>query len=413
MIDYHKTQLSNGLTVIAEQDKSTSLASVNVLYKVGSKHESPQKTGFAHLFEHLMFGGSEHAPDFDTPLQLAGGENNAFTNNDYTNFYEVLPVQNIETALWLEADRMAHLLLNEEALRVQKKVVTEEFQEVCLNKPYGDSWHHLSALAYKKHHYRWPTIGKRISHIKKAELTDVADFYERHYHPGNAILSVCSPLPVEEVFSLAEKWYGGIESGRTNTEEYAVEPAQRKYREKTVTGDVPSSMFFMAFHMPGRDHADYYGCDLISDILSNGRSSRFYNTLIKEKKIVSHVDCYLSGSVDHGLIMVEGRPMPGVSVDECIAEIWQIIDQVKSAPVSDRELQKVTNKVISSIAMSDIGGLNKAMSMGYFDYVGLLDMMNKQEACYESVTPAQVKKLANKYLKPSNLSVLKYLPETE
>lgn len=413
MIEYKKKKLKNGLTVVAEQDKSTSMAAVNVLYRVGSKNESPNKTGFAHLFEHLMFGGSANAPDFDTPLQMVGGENNAFTNNDYTNFYDILPIENIETALWLEADRMANLTLNEKALRIQKKVVVEEFKEVCLNKPYGDSWHHFSKLIYKKHNYKWPTIGKRISHIKKANIDDVAQFYAQHYNPGNAILCVSSPLTPEEIFKLAEKWFGGIPANTPLQNQSPSEPLQRKYREKSVVADVPVAMFLMAFHMPGRCSEDYYACDLISDILSNGRSSRFYSTLIKEKKLMSDIDCYLTGYTDNGLIIIEGRPMPNVTIQECVDNIWIEINRLKNETIDERELQKVKNKVVSSIAMSDLSVLNKAMSLAYFEYLGELDNMNRQEEMYERVSAAQISKAANKYLKKSNLSLLNYLPNVK
>lgn len=411
MIEYKKKTLANGLTVLVEQDKTTSMAAVNVLYKVGSKHETPDKTGFAHLFEHLMFGGSADAPDFDTPLQMAGGENNAYTSNDYTNFYDILPVQNIETALWLEADRMANLNLDEESLKVQKKVVEEEFREVCLNKPYGDSWHHFSKLIYKKHNYKWPTIGKRISHIKKAEIQDVSDFYEKHYHPANAILAISSPLDHEEVFAYADKWFGQIE-GKVYDGKYCPdEPLQRKYREKSIIADVPTPMFLMAFHMPGRCDEAYYACDLITDLLSTGRSSRFYTSLLKGKRLVSDIDCYLTGYLDNGLIIIEGRPMPDISVEECIDHIWMEIERLKEEYVDKRELQKVKNKVVSSIAMSDLSILNKAMSMSYFEYIGMLDKMNEQEEIYESVTREDIMSAAQKYLNRKNLSVLYYLPK--
>jgi predicted Zn-dependent peptidase len=358
-----------------------------------------------------MFGGSMNAPDFDTPLQMAGGENNAYTSNDYTNFYDVLPAQNIETALWLEADRMANLNLDKESLRIQKKVVEEEFKEVCLNKPYGDSWHHFSKLIYKKHSYKWPTIGKNISHIKKADIEDVSTFHSKYYHPGNAILAISSPLSHETIFKYAEKWFGKINKNDNDIDQSPREPLQRKYREKTVTSNVPTAMFLMAFHMPGRCDKDYYACDIITDILSSGRSSRFYRSLIKGSKLVSDVDCYLTGHLDNGLIIIEGRPMPDVSIQECIDFIWQELDKLKNEEINNRELQKVKNKVVSSIAMSDLSILNKAMSMSYFEYIGMIDKMNEQEEIYEAVTKEEVQLAARKYLNKSNLSVLNYLPK--
>ena len=410
MIEYKKHILDNGLTVLIEQDKTTTMAAVNVLYKVGSKHESKDKTGFAHLFEHLMFGGSDNAPDFDTPLQMAGGENNAFTNNDYTNFYDILPVQNIETALWLEADRMQNLTLNPKALQVQKKVVVEEFKEVCLNKPYGDAWHELSSLAYKEHHYQWPTIGKDISHIEKANMTDVSDFFTKYYQPDNAILSVSSPLSISEVIVLAEKWFGHIPKHGYQTPSLPIEPKQEEYRQKMVQSDVPTPMVLMAFHMPNRIDPEYYACDLISDLLSNGRSARLYKSLIKENQIFSEIDCYLTGSIDSGLIIIEGRPMPEYSLDQAIEYIWKEIELLKSTPVTNRELDKVKNKVISSLAMSDLSILNKAMSMAYFEVLGEIDKMNSQESIYESVTSDMIQDCAIKYLDKNNLNTLYYLP---
>ena len=411
MIQYSKHILDNGLTLLIEQDRSTTMAAVDVLYKVGSKNESPEKTGFAHLFEHLMFGGSDHAPSYDEPLQMAGGENNAFTNSDYTNFYNSLPVQNIETALWLEADRMAHLTLNPKSLAVQKKVVTEEFKEVCLNKPYGDAWHHMSDLCYKEHHYRWPTIGLHIDHIADANLEDVADFYKKHYNPANAILSISSPLEPEEIIRLAQHWFGEIPGGDKPNNKLSPEPKQSELRQKTIYGDVPSPMILMAFHMPSRTSQKYYACDLISDIMANGKSSRFYQRLIKDKKIFSDVDCYISGSRDSGLIIVEGRPMPTISMEQAYKEIRIELEQLKTEAIEDKELEKLKNKVISSLCISDLTVLNKSMSMAYFEYLGQIELMNEQEKLYEAVDSNSIQQIAREYLVEENLNVLYYLPK--
>jgi len=411
MIKYKKYILKNGLTLLIEQDNSTAMAAVDVLYKVGSKNESPEKTGFAHLFEHLMFGGSDHAPNYDEPLQMAGGENNAYTNSDYTNFYNSLPVQNIETALWLEADRMAHLTLNPKSLAVQKKVVTEEFKEVCLNKPYGDAWHHMSDLCFKVHNYRWPTIGLKIDHIADANLEDVAQFYETHYNPSNAILSISSPMDPDEVLRLARQWFEDISSGTKPDNQLASEPKQTEMREKTIYADVPMPMILMAFHMPGRTSDQYYACDLISDILANGKSSRFYQHLIKNKQIFSDIDCYISGSRDSGLIIIEGRPMPGITMKQAYKEIWLELDKLKNIRVEAKELEKLKNKVISSLCISDLSVLNKSMSMAYFEYLGQLDLMNEQESLYESVDSDMISQIAKEYLVEKNLNVLYYLPK--
>lgn len=412
MIKYQKQILDNGLTVIVEQDKSTTLTAVNVLYKVGSRNEDPGKTGVAHLFEHLMFEGSMNAPDFDSPLQLAGGENNAFTNNDYTNYYELVPAYNIETALWLEADRMSQLSINQQSLDLQKKVVIEEFKEVCLNKPYGDNWHHLSALAYEKHPYKWPTIGLDISHIESASLQDIQSFYDRYYNPANAILTISGPMAHDEVFALVRKWFGNINGYPISSESLPQEELQLKVRYKLVEGSVPAPMFLIGCHMPGRADEDYYACDLLTDILSNGKSSRLHKSLVREKKIFSSVDCYISGSVDPGLIIIEGKPYQGVSSKESLASIWQELNEIQSAPPSGRELQKVKNKALSSIAMHDISILNKAASLAYFEHINMLDQINEQEDHYNRVTIEDIIRVSKLYLHQDNASIVEYIPLT-
>ncbi len=410
MIDYKKQVLSNGLSVIAEQDTSTTLAAVNILYKVGSCNENPERTGFAHLFEHLMFGGSKNAPDFDLPLQTAGGENNAFTNNDYTNYYNVVPVENIEIALWLEADRMAHLNINETTLETQRKVVVEEFKEVCLNKPYGDNWHHLSAMAYQEHPYGWPTIGKEIRHIQEAQLSDVQAFYNKFYNPSNAVLTISGPLPVDEVFELADKWFSHIPSGDPLADIKKKEPLQTESRYKRIEADVPVRLFIGSCHMPGRVDKEYYACDLLSDILANGKSSRFYNTLIREKKMMSTVDCYLTGNFDTGLVIFEGRPIADYSTEECIDAIWKEAKKIKDEPPSERELQKVKNKVIASLTMNDLSVLNKAAALAYFEWLGKLEDINRQEEMYQRISTEEIIDVCVKYIKPSNASFVEYVP---
>lgn len=411
MINYHKTILPNGLTVIAEQDSTTNMCAVNILYKVGSRNEDPEKTGFAHLFEHLMFGGSRHAPDFDTPLQNAGGENNAFTNNDYTNYYDLVPVNNIEIALWLEADRMMGLNINEDTLAVQQKVVIEEFKEVCLNKPYGDSWHHLSALAYQRHPYQWPTIGKVPEHVERASLADVRAFYDRYYQPSNAILTISGPLAPTEVFALADKYFGDIEGlDIVDTDDLEAEPIQEIERYKLVEAQVPSPLFLLGYHMPGRNDPDYYACDLLSDILSNGKSARLYTNLVRQQRLFSHIDCYVTGTFDPGLIIVEGRPMPETTIPDAVKSTEMVFASIQENPITERELEKVKNKVISSLAISDLNVLNKAISMAYFEWLGSLDIMNEQEKMYESVNVDSIYHALDTYLRPTNKSMVEYRP---
>jgi len=411
MINYQKQVLDNGLTVIVEQDKSTNLAAVNILYKVGSRNEDPGHTGIAHLFEHLMFEGSTNAPNFDNPLQIAGGENNAFTNNDYTNYYELVPAYNIETALWLEADRMSQLSINQQSLDLQKKVVIEEFKEVCLNKPYGDNWHHLSALAYEKHPYRWPTIGLDISHIESTSLDDIQSFYDRFYNPANAVLTVSGPLPYDEVFTLVEKWFGKIDGYPIQTTGILQESQQNQVRYKRVEGEVPAPMFLIGCHMPERAHEDYYACDLLTDILSNGKSSRLHKRLVREKKVMTSVDSYISGTVDPGLILIEGKPHLQLSTQDSLNHIWEELDQITSSPPSERELQKVKNKALSSIAMHDISILNKAASLAYFEHINMLDLMNQQESLYNQVSIDDIVKVSKLYLQKSNASIIEYVPQ--
>ena len=410
MIEFKKSVLDNGMSLIVEHDESTSLAAVNILYKVGSRDESPDKTGFAHLFEHLMFGGTPNAPDFDTPLQMAGGENNAFTNNDYTNFYNVLPAQNIETALWLEADRMTNLAINNNSLEIQKKVVIEEFKEVCLNKPYGESWHHMSDLAYKKHSYRWPTIGLNLSHIEQAHLEDVQSFYERYYNPSNCVLSVSSPISPDKVIEMVSRRFGDIEAGFKQQNQSEIEPPQNEFRYKCVRQNVPSPLVMLSFHMPGRLDDSFYAIDILTELLANGKSSRLYSSLVKEKQLLSFVNCYVTGNIDPGLLVIEARPMPGHSAEDCVAAIWAELERVKREVIPDRELQKLKNKIISSLVMSDVSILNKAISMAYYEGLGRLDIMNSQEELYEKVTGQQLHHTANTLFVKENLCQLDYLP---
>ncbi len=410
MIDYHKKVLDNGLTIIAEQDNSTALAAVNILYRVGSKDEDPNLTGFAHLFEHLMFGGSKHVPNFDTPLQNVGGENNAFTNTDNTNFYIVLPAENIETAFWLEADRMAHFKFSTKSLSTQKRVVIEEFKEVCLNVPYGDVWHHLSSMAYKNHPYQWPTIGKSPEHIEHALLKDVKAFFRKYYHPGNAILSVSAPIAVEEIFVLAEKWFGHIPGRDKSVSTNAITKLGSHSEVQTLYSDVPGPMLYMAFHMPGRADRDYYVCDLITDILAGGKSSRMYRQLVKKEMLVSQIDCFITGTIDPGLIIIEAKPMPDVTIEQVSAAIWQLLEEMKTTLIDQREIEKISNKVITTLALSDLNVLNKAISMASFEYLGLIESMNTQEAIYESISPEELRDVASRYFQLDKLIQLNYLP---
>lgn len=410
MISFKRKILDNGLTVIIHEDKSTPLVTVNVMYKVGSKNEDPNHTGFAHLFEHLMFSGSENVADFDTPIQEAGGENNAFTNNDYTNFYNILPAQNIETALWLESDRMHKLIIDQKALEIQKKVVVEEFKETCLNVPYGDVWHKLSSLAYREHPYSWPTIGKDFTHIQQSNLENVRDFYRRFYHPGNAILVLAGGITYDKGIGLAEKWFGSIEGYATTKEALPTEPKQAVKRIQNVKSAIPVPSLYKVFHMGDRNHPDYYVADLLSDVLSNGKSSRLIHRLYKEKKLFNEIDAYITGTFDPGLLVVEGKPTENQDMDSLIEAIDIELADLCDHPISEKELIKVKNKAENSIEFSEVNTLNKAISLAYFEYLGDIDSINTQEGAYQAITSDDIQRVANDIFRQENSSTLIYEP---
>lgn len=389
---------------------SSPMVAVNVVYDVGSRDENPDMTGFAHLFEHLMFGGSANAPDFDGPIQNAGGENNAFTNTDMTNFYDVVPADNIETALWLESDRMKQLIFSQQALDVQKKVVIEEFKETCLSEPYGDVWHHLSSLAYRSHSYRWPTIGKEISHIEEADLENVKDFFYKHYTPQNAILVISGNVDAANALLLIDKWFADIPSGNKYERSITREPAQEEYRSKTVRGNVPIPAIYLSFHMVERTHADYYAFDLLSDVLSNGRSSRLYQRLHKTNPLFGQIDAYISGTFDPGMFVIEGRPMENVGLSTAKDAIWHELELLKKEPIDDRELQKLKNKIESSLEYSEVNILHKSMSLAYFELLGDADLINREAEEYQKVTAKDIQRVAQEIFVRGNCTELTYLP---
>jgi predicted Zn-dependent peptidase len=408
VIQFERFELSNGLKVVVHEDDSTPMAAVNVLYNVGARDESPDKTGFAHLFEHLMFGGSANVPDFDTPLQMAGGENNAFTNNDITNFYDILPAENLETAFWLESDRMMALNFDERVLEVQRKVVVEEFNETCLNEPYGDVWHHIADMAYKVHPYRWPTIGKVPKHVEDATIEDVKSFFYKYYRPNNAILVVAGNVKAAEVRKLAQKWFGEIPPGSKHLRELPQEPPQKRLEKRINEGNVPVDALYLAFHMPSRYQREYYVVDLISDILGNGSSSRLYRNLLKEQELFSSIDCYVSGSIDPGLLIIEGKTAEGVSLEQGAAAIWKELEALKAAPIPERELQKLKNKVESTLLFSELNVLNKAINLAFFELLGDADLINQEASFYQAITAGELHQAAQAILTEDNCSELFY-----
>ncbi len=409
MISYSQQNLANGMSFIHHEDSQSPFVIINILYNVGAKHENPERTGFAHLFEHLMFGGSKHATDFDNELQIAGGSNNAFTNNDFTNYYDILPKENIETALWLEADRMLHLNINHKSLNVQRKVVCEEFKEHYISQPYGDVWHILREMTYISHPYKWPTIGKALSHVEEATLEDVREFYEKYYAPCNATLVIAGNIAATEAKILAEKWVGHISKPGTIPPSCPEEPMQLQQVVKTVHADVPLDALYIAYKMPHRLAKEFYVADVLSDILSNGASSRLYQKLVKEMKLFVNIDAYISGSHDVGLFVIEGKLSEGIDVELAKEKIFEEIRNIETAPIDDNELRKVKNKMLTYMQFSDTSLLNKAISLAYYASLGDTERINKEEAYFEAVKAEDIASFAKNYLQPSQSSILYYL----
>jgi len=411
MIHFEKFTLSNGLRVIVHQDQSTPLAVMNIMYDVGARDEDPGKTGFAHLFEHLMFGGSINVPSYDEPLQMAGGENNAYTTNDLTNYYIQLPAENLETAFWLESDRMLSLAFGEKSLDVQRKVVSEEFKEHYLTKPYGDVWHKMRELAYTTHPYRWMTIGKELSHIENANLEDVKAFFFKYYRPVNAILVVAGNVTTEKVKELAQKWFGDIPAGDKYERNLPAEPVQTAPRRLEIKAKVPVDAFYKCWHIPARLDKRYHAIDLLSDILGGGASSRLHQILVKEKKLFSNIDCHHFGSTDAGLLTIEGKLVKGVKIEDAEKAVDDILHQLQQEPVMEIELEKVKNKTESMMAFEDMSVMNRANSLAYYELLGDANMMNTELGLYAAVTTADIKAESKAIFKAENSNTIYYLSE--
>lgn len=413
MIQFEKFVMENGLRVIVHEDHSTPMVAFNVMYDVGARDEDPERTGFAHLFEHLMFGGSVHIPDYDEPLQNAGGENNAYTTNDLTNYYIQLPAKNIETAFWLESDRMLSLAFSKKSLDVQRKVVCEEFKEHYINKPYGDVWKYLRELVYKQHPYQWMTIGKELSHIEEAQLDDVKNFFKKHYNPSNAILCMAGHTTLDEVKSLCEKWFGPIPAGEKYNRNIPAEPEQTEARELRVEKDVPVSVMYKAFPICDRMSSDYYATDLITEVLSGGQSSRLHQKLVKEKKLFSQIDCYHTGSVENGLLVIEGKLLPETNPEVADAAIWDEIHLIMNEAISEAEMGKVKNKVESMLAFEDLSLLNRANNLAFYELLGDANMMNSELDRFSGVSSSDIHRLASTIFQPHRCSTLYYLSATK
>ncbi len=408
MIPYKKFVLQNGLRVLIHEDKSTPMAVVNVMYDVGARDENPNKTGFAHLFEHLMFGGSINIPEYDTPLQIAGGENNAYTTNDLTNYYCQLPAENIETALWLESDRMLSLAFNEKSLGVQRKVVCEEFKEHYINKPYGDIWAKMRDLTYTTHPYKWMTIGKELSHVENATLHDVQSFFKKHYSPINAIVVVAGNIDTNYAVELVEKWFGNIPSGEKYQRNLPIEPKQLAAKVLEVKADVPFDAYIKAWHIDSRLEKGYYVADLITDILGGSGSSRLFQKLVKEKQIFSNLDCFHFGSVEKGLIAIEGKLVKGKTFQEAEDAIEEELNLMRENLVSENELEKVKNKTESVIAFEDMALMSRANSLAFYELLGDAELMKNELERYQIVTSEDILNYSNQIFNQNNSNTLRY-----
>ena len=408
MINFDRFELNNGLKVIVHQDKSTPIVAMNIIYKVGSRDESVRRTGFAHLFEHLMFGGSKNIPKFDKPLEEAGGENNAFTNSDYTNYYLTIPKNNLEIAFWLESDRMLDLAFSNQSLDVQRQVVIEEFKQNYLNQPLGDVYLLLKPLAYKKHPYRWNTIGKDIHHIESATMKHVRSFYKKYYNPNNAILSIAGDVEISDIKKLAKKWFEPIPSGINIERNYPKEPEQMSRRKKSVKRNIPLDALYMAWHMPNRTDIGFYHCDLISDILSNGNSSRLYRKLVKDKGMFSEINAFVTGDLDEGLFIVSGKVLNHITMTKAIAAIESELDLISTEIVDPIEFEKVKNKLEANMIYSSSSVLTKAMNLGFYELLGDANKWNNELEIYRSISREEMRDTAKRIFQKKNQNILIY-----
>ena len=409
MINFKRFTLENGLKVLVHEDRSTPLVAMNILYDVGSRDEDPEMTGLAHLFEHLMFGGSKNIPDYDTPLQLVGGENNAYTNNDITNYYLTIPSENIETGFWLESDRMLELDFSQKNLDTQKNVVTEEFNQRYLNQPYGDAILKLRPLAYKVHPYRWPTIGMDTAHIKNVDLEQVKSFFFSHYAPNNAILALTGNINYDRAFELSQKWFGSIENRVIKQRNLPEEPVQTEERILNIERDVPSDALYKFWHIGPRNSKDFYTIDLITDLLAGGESGRLHTKLVREKKLFSEINAYMTADIDPGLMVVQGKLMNGVDLQQADNMVNEVINSLLNPKDIGEEMEKVKNKFESSTVFSRTSILNKAANLSFFEILGNPELINNEVNAFRSVTPQMVSNSVRRYFITSNCSTLNYI----
>lgn len=409
MIEINRYTLDNGLRIVHSQDRNTQMVALNLLYDVGARDEHPEHTGFAHLFEHLMFGGSVNISDYDNPLQLAGGENNAWTSNDITNYYLSIPAQNVETGFWLESDRMSGLAFTPHNLETQKQVVSEEFKERYLNQPYGDIGNLMRELAFRVHPYQWATIGRDLSHIAQATMAEVKNFFYRFYVPNNAILAVTGNISAEETFRLSQKWFGDIPYRSVPLRQLPQEPQQTSERRMRVERNVPTDVFYMTFHMPGRAHPDYHTYDLLSDVLSNGRSSRLTSRLLKEQRLFDSIDAYVSGTFEPGLFHIMGNLSKGIPPEQAEDAVWQELDSLRKESVSDRELEKVKNKFESTQLFNNLNYLDLAARLACFELLGCAEDINDEVYKYRAVSADDLRRVAQQTFVRNNCNILYYM----
>jgi zinc protease len=408
MIPFQSFTLDNGLRIFVHEDHTVQIAVMNILYDVGSRDEQPDKTGFAHLFEHLMFGGSVNIPNYDEPLQMVGGENNAFTSTDITNYYLTVPASNIETGFWLESDRMLSLSFDPHVLEVQRKVVIEEFKQRYLNQPYGDVWLKLRPLAYRVHPYQWATIGKEISHIENASLDDVREFFFQHYRPNNAILVVAGNVTVEQIKKLSEKWFGPVPEGKKIRRQLPSEPKQKEKRTLLVEADVPASALYKTYHMGGRFHPDFYATDLLNDVLSRGQSSRLYQQLVKEHEIFNSISSFATGTIDPGLLVVSGRVKDGIALEDAEAEVDLVLQKIVRESTTKEELEKVKNQAEASLEFGEVEVINRAMNLAFAALSGNAEVVNTESEQIRNVTGENMQRVAEEVLREENASVMYY-----
>lgn len=408
MIEYKEWKLSNGLNVVLNVDKNTPLVAVNLMYDVGAKNENANRTGMAHLFEHLMFSGSKNAPNYDQLLQKAGGENNAFTSNDLTNYYVTLPKENLELALWLEADRMCDLNLDQNSLDVQKKVVIEEFKQRYFNQPYGDVWLKLRPLCYKKHPYQWPTIGKSIEQIEAVSLSDAQNFYRQFYSPNNCTLSISGNVSQSTVENLVEQYFGDKPAAEIKRPSYEWESIQSQKRQSTITADVPFDAIYMAFPVEAKNERGYHLADVLTDILSGGSSSRFYYSLVKEQQLFGEISAYLTGETEPGLLVISGKLSEKTSFEQAEKAVWKEIELLITNGLEENELEKVINKKLTAEVYSELQILNKAIKLAFFKNQGILEEVNNTMATFRSLQEKEIIEYAVSHLQESKCNLLHY-----